>query len=320
MRHPIVVGLCVTMGTALCLLAAWLVGPASAEEEPVTLEVAAKRIPLPTTVSPELRKVIAAPVPRLDPPETAEAWRKLQRERDATAAEGARALAKALGATIRPTKVDGVSCYRIVPKDLAPENGRRLLVHCHGGAYVFNAGEACLTEALLVAHACKTPVLSVDYRMPPDHPFPAALEDAVAVWKGVHPQHGAANTALFGTSAGGGLVMATVLRLKELGVPLPGALFVGTPWTDLTKTGDSYFTNAEIDNVLGRYEGLLHDAARLYANGKDLSNPLISPVGGNVSDFPPTILITGTRDLFLSNTIRTHRRLRQAGVQADLHV
>ena len=161
---------------------AWL--PVWADEEVVTLAVPAKEAPVPTTVSPELQKLIARPVtPRIPAPKTADAWHAVQRTRDAAGAKSARATAKALGATIETTKVGGVRCYRVTPKQVAAEHGKRLLVHLHGGAYVFNGGEAATGEALLVAHACKTRVLSVDYRMPPDHPFPAALDDAVAVWR-----------------------------------------------------------------------------------------------------------------------------------------
>ena len=90
----------------------------------------------------------------------------------------------------------------------------------------------------------KMPVISVDYRMPPDHPFPAALDDTLKVWAELMKDRDPAKTGLFGSSAGGGLAMATVLRLKAQGAPFPGALFLGTPWADLTKTGDTYFANA----------------------------------------------------------------------------
>ena len=101
---------------------------------------------------------------------------------------------------------------------------------------------------------------------------------------------------------------------------MPGALAAGTPWADLGKVGDSYFTNDGIDNVLYSYEGLLGEAARVYANGHDLKDPMLSPVYGDVTGFPPTILTSGTRDLFLSNTVRMHTKLRQANVEVDLIV
>jgi len=162
--------------------------------------------------------------------------------------------------------------------------------------------------------------ISVDYRMPPDHPFPAAVDDSVAVYKATIEYYSPKSIFIGGTSAGGGLTLATVLKLKELGVDLPGAVWVGTPWADLTKTSDSLYTNEGIDRVLVTYDGMIGAMARLYAGGKDLKHPLISPLYGDFSNFPPTQLVTGTRDMFLSDTARTHRKLRAAGVVADLHV
>ena len=128
------------------------------------------------------------------------------------------------------------------------------------------------------------------------------------------------NVGMFGTSSGGGLLLATMLRAKDERLPLPGAIAPGTPWADLDKIGDSYFANAWIGNYLVNYDHELASAARLYANGHDLRDPYLSPVYGDFSGFPPTILTTGTRDLFLSNTVRVHRKLRRAGVIAELNV
>jgi acetyl esterase/lipase len=163
-------------------------------------------------------------------------------------------------------------------------------------------------------------VLSVDYRMPPDNPFPAAPDDVLAVWKAVLKDYAPKNVVMGGTSAGGGLVMTTMLRLKADRLPMPAAIFIGTPGADLSKTGDSLFLNAEVDHVLGRYEGWVQGALELYADGEDLKDPLLSPLYGDLSGFPPAILVTGTRDLLLSSTIRTHRKLRAASVPAELHV
>lgn len=125
---------------------------------------------------------------------------------------------------------------------------------------------------------------------------------------------------IFGASAGGALTIAMVLRAKSEGLPLPAAIAPGTPMSDVTKVGDSFQTNALVDNVLISSDGFCDAAAKFYANGHDMKDPLLSPVYGDMNGFPPTILTTGTRDLLLSNTVRTHRKLRQAGVEAVLHV
>jgi acetyl esterase/lipase len=103
-------------------------------------------------------------------------------------------------------------------------------------------------------------------------------------------------------------------------LPLPGAIAPGTPMSDLSGAGDSFHTNAMVDNVLVAYGASCDARAAMYANGRDLKDPLLSPVYGDMSGFPPTILNTGTRDLLLSNTVRVHRKLRQAGVEAALYV
>jgi epsilon-lactone hydrolase len=294
---------------------------AMAQENKGMLTEPAKELPLPSTVSPELRRFIAGPVAPIEAmPTTAEGWRTLQKEADAEATKIALAAAAFVGVKIGPTKIADVPCFWITPKDVPAENKARLIVHVHGGAFVFNAGVAGTGEGSLLADACKTRVLSIDYRMPPDHPFPAASDDVLAVWKALVADHDPKKTAMAGTSAGGGLILTTMLRLEGGDVLRPAAMFIGTPAADLTKNGDSVYLNAEVDNLLGRYEGRIEACMKSYASGRDLKEPLLSPLNGDFAGFPPTILISGTRDLLLSNTIRVHRKLRSAGVEADLHV
>ena len=126
--------------------------------------------------------------------------------------------------------------------------------------------------------------------------------------------------AIFGTSTGGGMTLAMILRAKQENLPLPAAIGPATPWSDLTETGDTYKTNEWLDNVLISYHGYLGRAARLYAGGHDLKEPMLSPIYGDFNGFPPAILTSGTRDLFLSLTVLTHRKLRRAGVDAELQV
>ena len=148
-----------------------------------------------------------------------------------------------------------------------------------------------------------------------------ALEDAVAVWREVIKTLKPQNCGLLGSfgrwraDAGDG---AQAERTE--GAVAGGSLFAGTPWSDLTKAGDTQFTNADIDDVLVTSDGLLGACARLYVGMHDLKHPLVSPVYGDLSGFPPTILVSGTRDLLLSDTVRVHRKLCQAGVDARLHV
>ena len=230
------------------------------------------------------------------------------------------ALGKSAGVTITRDTIAGVKVYHVTPDRIAPEHKNHLFVHVHGGGYVLEGGDSSVTEAVVVAASSGIRALSIDYRMPPDAPFPAAVDDTIAVYREVLKTRQPGQIAIGGTSAGGGLSFAAIHQMKSLNRPVPGAIFAGTPWADLTKTSDTLYSHEGIDRILVSYDGLLKSAALLYADGQDLKNPLISPLYGDFNGFPPTILVSGTRDMFLSDTVRAHRKLRDAGVVADLHV
>jgi len=295
----------------------------AANSKPGPRSLPARDIPVPDTVSPELASAIAWPyrLPNWNAnPKSAAEWNKLVADLAAVAAAAQPAIREKLGVKLETAMMGGVKVYILTPKEIPPANRNRLLIHVHGGGYVYNPGEAGTQEGALMAAYGGFKVISVDYRMPPDYPYPAAMDDAMAVWKAALKMQRPANMAIFGTSTGGGMTLAMVLRAKQEKLPLPGAIAPGTPWSDLTETGDSYKTNEWLDNILVSYNGYLARAAQLYANGRDLKDPQLSPIYGDFHGFPPTILTSGTRDLFLSNTVRTHRKLRQAGVEAALQV
>jgi acetyl esterase/lipase len=280
-------------------------------------------IPVPATVSPQLQAAIAGPyrIPAWDAnPKTAEEWKALVSKLADAGMEQRRAARDKLGVTMEPGVIGGVKVFTLTPREVRPENRGRLLIHVHGGGYVYNPGEAGTPEAVMMAAYGGFKVISIDYRMPPDFPYPAAIDDAMAVWREVVKTTDPRHMAIFGTSTGGGMTLAMILRAKAEHLPLPAAIAPATPWSDLTETGDTYKTNEWLDNVLVSYNGYLVRAAQLYANGHDLKDPLLSPIYGDFTGFPPAILTSGTRDLFLSLTVLTHRKLRQAGVEAELQV
>lgn len=176
--------------------------------------------------------------------------------------------------------------FEVTAAKADPSLADKLFVHTHGGAFVFNRGWAGLREAILIAQQVGIPVLSIDYRMPPEAPYPAAIDDVIGVWRELIAKHSASSIAIGGTSAGGNLALASVLKMKELQLPLPAVVMASTPWADLDKSGDSNFTNEGIDRTLVSYDGLLGAAARFYADGADLTEPLISPVYGDFDRFP----------------------------------
>ena len=279
--------------------------------------------PVPDTVSPQIQKLIAAsPPPTWNViPDTAEGWRAQVEAGAAALVATLPALRAQLHVKVEPQLIDGVKTFVVTPEDVPARNRNRLLINVHGGCYVSFPGESGTLEAILMAGLGGFKVIAVDYRMPPDGPpYPAALDDAMTVWKAAVKMAEPGNMAIFGSSAGGALTLSMVLRAKQENLPLPAAIAPGTPMSDLTGRGDSFVTNGMLDNVLVAYGASCDRRAALYAAGHDLKDPLLSPVYGDMHGFPPAILTTGTRDLLLSNTVRVHRRLREAGVEAVLQV
>lgn len=306
-------------------LAATTAIAAPAHAQPAALaprEAPAKTIPVPTDVSPELQAIIAQPLRAgwNTPPTTPDGWKQLAETTRQSALSNVNAMRERLHVKVEPGMLGGVRIYTVTPEKIAPANKGRLLVQVHGGCYVLNPAEAALPEAMLIAAFGGFKVIAVDYRMPPEAYFPAALDDAMTVYKTVIKTTDPRRVGLIGTSAGGALVLEMALKAKQDNVPMPGAIASGTPMSDATKTGDSFQTNAMVDNVLVSTEGFCDAAASFYAKGHDMRDPLISPVYGDMHGFPPTILTTGTRDLLLSNTVRVHRKLRNLGIDAFLQV
>ena len=315
------------MPTRLALLACALMGaaPFAAVADDATLaprQAPAKTLQVPTDVSPQIQKLIAAP---LNPAwnvlwKTGEEWRKAADKQAATVMQNLPALRERMHVTVKPDMIDGVRVFDVTPADIPPEHRDKLVIHVHGGCYELFPGEAGTSEAIMIAGFGHFRVIAVDYRMPPEAYFPAAVEDAVTVYKAALKSTPAKNIAFIGTSAGGALTLEMALKARQDGLPMPGAIAAGTPMSDVTKTGDSFYTNAMVDNVLVSPDGFCHAATIVYAHGHDLHDPLLSPVYGDMHGFPPTVLTTGTRDLLLSNTVRVHRKLREAGVPAELNV
>ncbi len=298
---------------------------ASAAQALTARQVPAKTLKVPVTVSPELQRSISnlAAAPRLSAdqmPSTPEAWKAFVAVADSQAAALAPILASIFPHTVNLTTIAGVTVREITPASLDPAKAGKVLINFHGGGYVLNGGEASTGEAVLGAHYSGMKVISVDYRMAPDHPYPAAVEDAVAVWKAVTATQAPGSVGVFGTSAGGGLSLALVLKLKQLGLALPGALALGTPWADLTGASDSYAVNAEVDGIFTSFDTMGQAMAAVYAGPAGVTDPLISPIFGDYAGFPPAIVTTGTRDILLSDSVRVYRKMRDAGVTARLEV
>ena len=271
--------------------------------------------PTPATVSAEMAKSVAAPAPDL--------WLTGEKSPEAVSAIAKDYAAGAGPAALALAQEYGVRVYTLTPKTLAKEKADKVIFYIHGGGYILGHGISGIGEGVLMAGLEGYNVVCVDYRMAPEHPYPAAIEDAFRAYKALLETTSAENVAVFGTSTGGAMTLILGVQAARAGTPMPGALIAGTPWADLTKTGDTYVTNDGVDNILGTYDKLIRTAAELYAGGADMKDPLLSPVYAEdsaIAKFPPTLLLSGTRDLFLSNTVRMHEKLLLADRHAELIV
>jgi acetyl esterase/lipase len=276
------------------------------------------RPPVPVSVSDRAQEYLGAVSPfgetRTPELDDVDGWVGYVAERDRYVAQ--RFSAFELPVDVRETTIAGVHSYVIRAHDVDDAETTPIYLDIHGGALVMGSGDVC--RMMASAGSVNTGMITwaPDYRMPPHHPYPAALDDCIAVYRAALEARSPEDIVVSGASAGGNLAAALLLRARDEGLPMPSALVLLSPEVDLTESGDSFRTNLGIDHVLSP----LMTVNLLYANGHDLADPYLSPLFGDVSGFPPTFLQTGTRDLFLSNTVRMHRKLRDAGVPAELHV
>lgn len=195
----------------------------------------------------------------------------------------------------------------------------RVLLHFHGGGYAMGS---CVTHRGMVARlagACGGRAFLPEYRLAPENPFPAALEDALAAYRGllqtgIMPQ----NIIISGDSAGGGLAVATLVSLRDGGLPQPAAAVCLSPWTDLALTGESLTIRAKADPWLVRRAAEIQ--AAYYCGNNDPRNPLISPLYADLRGLPPLLIQVGEDEILLSDSTRLVERAREAGVDVTLDI
>lgn len=192
-----------------------------------------------------------------------------------------------------------------------------VILYCHGGGYSTGSRIYARTLTSKLAMSTSMDVLSFDYRLAPEHPYPAATEDAMKVWNYLMLLgYGARDVILAGDSAGGNLALSLTLKLKAENRLLPRGLVLMSPWTDLTSSGKSHETKAEIDPVLNA--DYLKEMIHNYAPKENLTNPLISPIFGSYTGFPPTYIQVGENEILLDDSMMLYRKLLEAHVSVRL--
>jgi epsilon-lactone hydrolase len=260
---------------------------------------------------------------RLGPPprdlpalDDVEGWRAYVAETDDFVRSMVGDATEGFAGTVEQRDLGPCPLYVVAPEGV-PDDDRRVFFDIHGGAWVLGGGELCQRTTIASATAVRARTWSVDYRMPPDHPYPTPLDDCLTAYRMLLEERDASEIIVGGASAGGNLAAALILRARDEGLPLPAAAIFNTGAFDLTGSGDSWVTNDGLDNVLS---GPVEPCTELYAGGHDRREPYISPLFGDLAGFPPAIFLTGTRDRLLSDNVRMHRALRAVGIDAELHV
>ena len=226
-------------------------------------------------------------------------------------------MAPMAGLVWEPFDLDGMKAAWMRLK--RPHQHRHAILYCHGGGYTSgNLGYSRVLASKLT-HATGYDVLTFNYRLAPEHPYPAAVEDALHAWDHLmFLGYGAGDVTVVGDSAGGNLALVLCRRLRESGRMLPGSLVLLSPWTDMTASGASYTERRAIDPMLTpEYIDAVRSA---YAAGRDLSDPDLSPLLGDFTDFPPTLIQVGTYEILYSDSEQLHKKLRAAHVPCTFEV
>jgi epsilon-lactone hydrolase len=300
------------MKPALTLvLAALIAAPANAQAAPAP-ERNILTWPMPETVSPEGRAMAAAMLaqPMPNPMPSVEVQRQLiGGMQEAMGAQ----LQQRHGVRVEASTIAGVPVRIVYPKGVAQLGKGPVLLNLHGGGFRVDSGS--LTETIPIAALTGVPVVAVLYRLAPEHPYPAALDDALAVYQALERGRSAAEIAVYGTSAGAVLSGELVAKLTALEKPMPAALGFFSGSADLSKSGDS---ESWMPSPTG--EKTLTEATAPYVGKTAPTDPILSPLHSDLTNFPPTLLVSSTRDALLSGTTIFGRALIEQGVDARLVV
>ena len=220
--------------------------------------------------------------------------------------------------TVEKINMEGIQAEWLIPFSSSARS-EKVILYLHGGGYVTGSIEDHRMMCGLLANATGAKVLLPEYRLAPEHPFPAALDDALKVYQWLLDQgYSSANMIIAGDSAGGGLSIATVLALKKKSGSLPAAVVCLSPWTDLALTGQSHTTKAKAEAILNK--DVLHEWALCYTDESNLTNPLVSPVHGDFHGFPPLLIQVGSEEILLDDSTLLAEKARSAGVDVILKI
>lgn len=278
---------------------------------------------VPSHISPEAQEYLREGVPVGGPVSDPSMWSMIRDGfRSVTASVSDEAREKYVQTTEK-IQIAGVSVLEVMPKEHAskPASKEKVLIYIHGGAFTLGSSDHLYQIFAPVAQKGGFKAYAIDYRLAPEFPFPAGLEDCVKVYTELLKIYDPKNIVFLGDSAGANLCIAAILKSRDLGLPLPAAVGLNSPLVDASgKNSDTFHSLAGRSPKLS-YEKSIQPSMEVYATKEELRNPLISVLNGDFAKgFPPTTIHTGTRDLLLSECARLDRKLKNAGVSSSLEV
>jgi epsilon-lactone hydrolase len=272
-------------------------------------------IPIPQDLSPEAQQSLMRAAPDQAPPESLATRRARMDESTARSRAAWTALCPN---TIADTTLAGVPVRIVTPDKMPAANRNKVLINLHGGS--FNADSGSYSESIPIASYTGIKVVAVLYRLAPEHPFPAAVDDAVAVYRELLKTYKPDHIVLYGTSAGATLTAETAVRLKQLNLPMPAALGIFSTLDSFARMGDSWamFNLSGLAGHLDPPDAGTHDP--YYVGSADPKDPVLSPIYADLRGLPPALFVSSTRDALLSSTSNLHRAFLRAGIDARLVV
>ncbi len=280
---------------------------------------------VPTTISKQAQEILLAKkrairntlqMPKPNAPLSE--WTKFQKTIDSAVHRGLEPIKEYYKPKIDTVYIGGIRAIDVKPKNYQKSN--RVVVYVHGGAYVLLSADMTLASMLPLAETSGLRIIAIDYTLAPHKKFNQIIDEVIQFYKALLREYNAKDIAFYGDSAGGGLAAGSILKMRYLGLELPSCLVLWSPWTDIDKIGDTYFTLADNDPSL-IYENFLENAALAYAPENEFKNPYVSPVYGDFTKgFPPTLIQVGGKEIFLSNAIRMYRALDNSNIVTKLDV
>lgn len=272
-------------------------------------------VPVPDDLSPEAKASLSRREPDQGPTQSLAERRKMT---DAYTASARVQWTKICPNTLTDQTMAGVPVHVVVPDGMPEANKDKVLLNLHGGG--FNSDSGSYTESIPIASYARMKVVAVLYRLAPEYPFPAAVDDSVAVYKELLKTYKPSHIVIYGTSAGAILTGEVAVKIKQLGLPMPAALGIFSGMGDFARPGDSIAMYAlrGLSGHLDPPEPGAHDP--FYVASTDAKDPVLSPIYADLHGLPPTLFITSGRDLLLSGTVNLHRAFLHAGVNAQLVV